>query len=127
MDLRRDRSPSAAPSAAAGQPSRLAQDRREHVAQTGVRQFHLRLDAHGVQHPAAVLAADGVLQQDRLARPRVAAQHQGPIGTAPDGLEEPVEELAFGVPVGQGAPAEGVRVAILRLHQARGGVEGRCR
>src|SRR5262249_28190746 len=54
---------------------------------------------HRARHPALPGLPGQVVQQQGLARTRVAAYHQGPALTGPDGLDQPVQRAALAAPV----------------------------
>jgi hypothetical protein len=72
--------------------------RREQLMRRGERKLHLRLDTDGACEPEARRVRDEVLQQRRLAHPRLAKYHERPALPCADGLEQPVEHLAFAAP-----------------------------
>jgi hypothetical protein len=71
----------------------------------GEGQFHLRLHAGRTRHLAQRRPVDEVLEQRGLAHARVAAHHEDPALAALNGIDEPVERVAFGTPVRQVRPA----------------------
>ena len=73
--------------------------------QAGEGQLHLRLHAHRTRHPAPARLPGQVVQQHGLAHARVAAHYQGPALAAPDGIDEPVQRVAFAVTVCQAGRA----------------------
>src|SRR6476469_5418677 len=69
--------------------------------QPGEGKLHLRLNAGGAHDPKSWRLLDGVLQKRRLAHARLAPHHERPAFARPDGLDEPVEYIAFAAPAGQ--------------------------
>ena len=77
-----------------GQAIQPVQHRRAQLMQAGEGQLHLRLDAQRAHHPAARRLPGQVVQQRGLAHARLAADHQHPALTGPDGLDEPAERAS---------------------------------
>jgi hypothetical protein len=73
-----------------GQPVQVIQQRLAQLLQSGERQLHLGLDAYGTDDPAARRAHANVVQQRRLAHPRLADQHQRLALARPDSIDQPV-------------------------------------
>ena len=73
----------------------VIQHRRAHLLQSGERQLHLRLDTCRAGHPAARRRVGDVVQQRRLAHPRLAAQHQRPALTDADSADQVIEHPAL--------------------------------
>ena len=69
--------------------------------QPGEGELHLRLHAGGAHHPKPRRLLDEVLQKRRLAHARLAAHHERPALARADGLDEPVEHVAFAAPARQ--------------------------
>src|SRR6266496_3750095 len=63
--------------------------------QPGEGKLHLRLHAGGAYHPKPWRLLDEVLQKRRLSHARPATQHERPAFARADGLDEPVEHVAF--------------------------------
>jgi hypothetical protein len=93
----------------AGQPPEPVEHRRAQLVQSGERELHLRLDARRPRDAAPRGAPGGVLQQRRLADPRLAAQDQHPALTGPDALHQTVQRLALAPPAEQSAPSIAIR------------------
>ncbi len=85
------------------QHAQPVQQRRAQLMQPGERQLHLRLHARHPQHPAPGRLPGQVLQQRRLAHPRLAVHHQHPALTGTHRLDQPVQHAALGTPVRQPA------------------------
>jgi hypothetical protein len=77
------------------------QHRRAQLMQPSEGQLHLRLDTGGPLDAAARRAPAQVLQQRRLAHPRLAMHHQRPAPAGVDSFHQPVKNLALGVAAGQ--------------------------
>jgi hypothetical protein len=69
--------------------------------QSGEGQLHLRMHAGRPCYPASARPFGQVIQQHRLAHAGIAAHHQHPALTGADRVNQPVEHVAFAVPVGQ--------------------------
>ena len=84
-----------------GQPVGPVQHRPAELVQPGECELHLRLDTHYPCHPepAAARLLDHVLEQGRLAHTRFAAQDQRATLARPNGFQQPIERVAFAVPV----------------------------
>src|SRR5262249_32144410 len=63
--------------------------------------LHLRLHAGGAYHPKRRRLLDEVLQKRRLANAGLATQHERSAFAGADGLNEPVEHVAFVAPARQ--------------------------
>ena len=74
------------------------QHRRQQLMQPGEGELHLRLDAGGTHHATTRRVVDRVVQERRLAHPRLAAQHQCPALARAHGVDEAVEHVAFAAP-----------------------------
>jgi hypothetical protein len=72
--------------------------RRAQLMHGREREFHLRLDTRGAYHPASRRVPGQVVQQRRLAHPRLATHHQRPAFAGAHGLDQPVEHGAFAAP-----------------------------
>jgi hypothetical protein len=81
----------------AREPIQAVQHRCQQLVQPRVGELHLRLDTRGARHPAARGVLDQVVQQRRLAHPRLTADHQRPALTSANGVDEPVQHLRFAV------------------------------
>jgi hypothetical protein len=77
------------------------QHRRAQLVQRRERQLHLRLDTHRAHHPAARRLPGQVLQQRRLAHPRLAPHHQSTAFTRTHSRRQPAEHAALDVAAGQ--------------------------
>ena len=74
--------------------------------ETGVRQLHLGLHAGDAGDATAGRLFDGIVEERRLADPRLAAEHQHAAPPLVDGREQPVESCALSAAVAQSAPAQ---------------------
>jgi len=83
------------------QPVQVIQKRLAQLLQPGERQLHLGLHARGTDHPAARGVPGHVVQQRRLAHPRLARQNQRPALARPDRTDQPVKETEFAAPAPQ--------------------------
>src|SRR2546430_4781774 len=63
--------------------------------QPGEGKLHLRLHACGAHHPKLRRLLDRVLEKRRLAHARLAPQHERLAFACPEGVDEPVEHVAF--------------------------------
>jgi hypothetical protein len=61
-------------------------------------ELHFGLDTGRPRHPASGRVAGQVIQQRRLARPFLTAQHQRPALARTDSLDQPVEHGALTAP-----------------------------
>jgi len=74
------------------------QHRAAQLIQPRIRQLHLGLHTRGASHPPSRRPPRHVLQQCRLAHPRLTTQHQSAALTSPNGLQQPIKDLALVVP-----------------------------
>ena len=76
-------------------PVKAVEHRRAQLMQRGERQLALRLDPHRTEDPEIRRRRDRVLQQRRLADPRLTTQHQRAAAPCPDGLQQPRDRCGF--------------------------------
>ena len=79
-----------------GQAIEPAQHRPTQLVQPGEGQLHLGLHARRALQPASGRPLGDVLQQRRLAHPRLSVDDQRPALARPDGLQQPVEVSTLG-------------------------------
>ena len=82
----------------ARQALQVIQHRRTQLMHRREGELHLGLDSGCPRHPASRRVPGQVIQQRRLARTFLAAQHQHPALTRADRLDQPVENGAFATP-----------------------------
>jgi hypothetical protein len=97
-----------------GDPIHAVQQWSTELMQAGERELHLGLDAGRRGDPAARRARDEVLEQRRLADPRLAAHDQDATLARPDAVQQPVQRLALAAPPAQTWPSIGVRHRVSR-------------
>jgi hypothetical protein len=78
--------------------------------ETGERQLRLGLHAGDAGDATAGRRLDGIVEERRLADPRLAAEHQHAAPPLVDGREQPVESVALPAAVAQSLPAQRPRV-----------------
>ena len=83
------------------QPLQATQQRRAQLMNAGERQLHLRFHPHGPGHPHVRRRPGRVLQQRRLAHPRLAPHHQRPPAPGTQIPHQAVERLALPLAVHQ--------------------------
>ncbi len=81
-----------------GQPLKPAQHRRAKLMQPGIRKLHLRLDARRPRHLTPRRRVSQVIQQHRLADPRLTANHQHPAAPLTHILDNPIQLGALARP-----------------------------
>ena len=79
----------------ARQPLQVPEHRRAQLVHRREGELHLGLDTGRPHHPASQRVSGQVIQQRRLARPRLTAQHQRPALTHANRLDQPVEHAAL--------------------------------
>jgi hypothetical protein len=82
-------------------PVEVVQHRGAQLMQSGEGQLHLRVHTGRPRYPASARPFGQIIEQHRLAHARIAAYHQHPALPRPDRVDQPVEHVAFAVPVGQ--------------------------
>jgi hypothetical protein len=96
------------------------QHRRTQLAQRSIGKLHLGFDPDSTNQTAARCLASQILQQRRLAHPRVAVEHQHPTVTRTHIPQQPIEQSAFGAAVDQNhdphivAPTPGLHIRAMR-------------
>ena len=88
----------------ARQASELTEHRRAQLVQPGERKLHLGLDARGAGDATALRVLEHVLEQRRLADPRLAAQDQDPALPRPRIRHQALQRLARLAPTRQPRP-----------------------
>jgi hypothetical protein len=98
------------------------QQRRAQLLQPRERKLHLGLHARATRHPTPRRPLDHVLQQRRLAYPRLPTHHQHATLTPANRLQQPIQNLALGVAVLQhlATPPRGRRFVPLDRGSTRG-------
>jgi hypothetical protein len=103
-----------------GQPRKVVEHRGAELMERGEGQLHLRLHARDPDQPQVRGRPGHVVQQRALADPGLTADHDDAAPPRAELMQEPVEQLAFSLPVQERQGRAGERA------EARQGRSSRC-